>query len=922
MSQSQVVPEIGISRHVDLLPNPDFVFPSVNPLGPVPTMSKPSSSAPSASTMQLASSTRRESATLSARRGSAHALPNFVFNPSASSSSLLPNTPPQSPHVKAPATPSRTIGHRRGGSEYVGGDGNGGGGLKSASPTKSETALPIPSAAGRHGPPAGRKGHAHRRSAAMSSHDLSDIVNPKDQPLPPPPIRHGSAPVSPVESFWSSSSTGQESESLSSVVSASPPSVDREPDSPSSRAIPRVRVGFSERVEYIRPLSTISSETESSISTIRQGGHSVSGSFSSLLSAGSPSPQSTRAARGSLQAAFEENSPASRPSTADSPVMVNCESDTVGLHNPSQSSVISPESFSVHPPQSNSSSKQPPLSPLTEKPVPAKKKLRSLLSHRRSEPSLSPTVANSNEAGVKITGDEGTSAPTSEYISGLTKQAKPKTWSGLMSRKAKSQEFKSKSEIKPRTNPVDGALTDSPEPSPCSTESFTPDFDEDNTITIVSDSTISKQRTVPLTENLKSSVSDTKNTDNDAGAMIDLDSIGNSTNPTGLMRPATGFASARKRMRSGGGILSHSTSLDRLHRRAESAPEMVPFEAKHSMIVTNSTMADVFEEDEEGDSAATRNPSDAFGNSSTEHAERPATAPSKDFCNNTSLHNEDNSNTSRPGNGTIGLLINEQRSKSRPTGLVDTRQIVSEPVCSGGGYGNVMSAVEVVEDHEEPRAGSFNRSSDSTISAPRDDDVIKKPDGTVDLTISVPATSLMTPDSFTASSFSSPDFAHSQASFDTPRLGTAASSVTDHRVPGMSYNAVGELRMSTDDVPSLTSSRSTATTGVRNSLPTLRSRYMEDQRSSKSYSQSVSSEQRSKRSSIASLSRLVSGSFTERSKLSIEQTTQHNEQQQQQQQQQEQEDGKAEPVKQAKIKRTKRLSRLMGFWKSKERLRQ
>ena len=924
MSHSQAVPDTGISRHGNILPNPDFVLSCVNPLGPVPTMTEPPSSAPSASTMRAVSSARREPATLSARRGSAHNLPNFVFNPSASSSALLPNTPPQSPHIKTPATPPRVIGHRRGGSEYVGGDGNGGGGLKSASPTKSEAALPVPSTAGRYGPPAGRRGHAHRRSAAMSSHDLSDIVNPQDQPPLPPPVRHGSAPVSPVESFWSSSSAGQESESLSSVVSASPPSVSKEPDSPNSRVVPRVRVGFSERVEYIRPLSTISSETESSISTIRHGGHSVSGSFSSILSAGSPSPQSNRVARGSLQAAFEEIPPASRPNTADPLFTNNRESDIVGGHDPLSSSVTTPECLPVHLPQSSSTSKQPQLSPLTEKSTPAKKKLRSLLSHRRSESSLSPTVATFSDAGVRIGDDEITSAPTSENGNGSIKQAKPKTWSGLMSRKAKSQEFRTKGEIKPRINSTEDAITDSPEQSPCSAENFTPDFDEDNTITIVSDSTLSRRRMISVAENMRSVISDIENADNDSGAVIDLDAIGNSTllaagTPTGSVRPATGFASARKRMRSGGGVLSHSTSLDRLHRRAESAPEMVPFEAKHSMTAMNSPMADVFEEDEEGDSAAMKKPSEAFTKSSTEHAARPATAPSKELCNNVNLPDGNNNHTLRSGNSAVGPRMNGQGRESRPTGLVEARQIVSEPIFSGGNYGNIISAVEVVEDHEEPRAGSINRSSDSTISAPKNDDIVKKPDGSVDLTISVPAPSLMTPDSFTASSFSSPDFTRSQASFDTPRLGTAASSLTEHRVPGMPYDGIGELRMSTDDVPSLTSSRSTATTGVRNSLPTLRSRYMEDQRSSKSYSQSVSSEQRSKRSSIASLSRLVSGSFAEKSKLSIEQSTQQSEQQQQQQGQQ---DNEAEPVKQAKIKRTKRLSRLMGFWKSKERLRQ
>ena len=919
------MPEIGIPRHVDLLSNPDYIFSGANVLGPVPKMNGPSSTAPMASSAQPQ---RREPGTLSARRGSAHALPNFVFNPSASPSTLSPTTPPQSPRVMTPATPPRVISHRRGGSEYVGGDGNGGGGLMSASPTKSEAVLPVPSATGCHGPPAGRRGHAHRRSAAMSSHDLSDIVKPKGSPPPLPSVQHGSAPVSPVESFWSMSSAGQASESLSSAVSAPSASPGKESGSPKSRIMPRVRVGFSERVEYIRPLSTISSETESSISTIRHGGHSVSGSFSSLMSAGSPSPQSSRVTRAPLQAAFEDSVLASGSNAAEPALIGSHDNDAGDDDKPSLHGTADDGCSSVHPPLSCSFSKQSPLSSLPEKPLPAKNKLRSLLGHRRSESSLSPTVATFCDAGALAIDDEAKSASAAmENINASSKQAKTRTWSGLMSRKAKSQEFKPKSENKSCAKRTDGTMANSPEPSPCSAGSFTPDFDEDNTITIVSNTSAPTQQPNLAANSQDLIVIQNKNAEGDAGAMIDLDIADEpaqiaTEGPPGLIRSSAGFASARRRMRSGGVGLAHSISLDRLHRRAESAPEMAPFEAKHSATAMNSTMADVFEEDEELDVAATNTSSEPFTKSNFEHNGRPSTAPTKELCDDILNLKNANNCTPYPQHGLCDSHNNTIRGDNRPAGLMESRQVASEPVVhSGEILGSIMNAVEVVEDHEEPRAGSINRSSDSTIAAPANDDAPKKQDGAVDLTINVSPLPLMTPDSFTASSFSSPDFARSQASFDTSRLGTAASSMTDHRVPGMACGSAGELRMSTDDVPSLTSSRSTATTGVRNSLPALRSRYVEDQRSSKSYSQSISSEQRSKRSSIASLSRLVSGSFTEKSKLSIE-MTQQSEQPQQHKAQQQGQQYDVEPAKEAKVKRTKRLSRLMGFWKSKERLRQ
>jgi len=65
----------------------------------------------------------------------------------------------------------------------------------------------------------------------------------------------------------------------------------------------------------------------------------------------------------------------------------------------------------------------------------------------------------------------------------------------------------------------------------------------------------------------------------------------------------------------------------------------------------------------------------------------------------------------------------------------------------------------------------------------------------------------------------------------------------------------------------------------------------------------ISEQRRRKRSSIASLSRLINGSsFGEKSKLSIEQRP-HSEH--------------LEPSKDSKVKKHKRLSKMMQFWKSK-----
>jgi hypothetical protein len=209
---------------------------------------------------------------------------------------------------------------------------------------------------------------------------------------------------------------------------------------------------------------------------------------------------------------------------------------------------------------------------------------------------------------------------------------------------------------------------------------------------------------------------------------------------------------------------------------------------------------------------------------------------------------------------------------------------------------------EVVEDYEEPRTSSLTHSSESTVTPQPTSDEAKEHQPVMNLSLPLPQQSLMTPDTVT-SSFSTPDYRSSQVSFDTPRVGTASSSVTDYPVmPSPRFGEPGpELRVSVDDVPSLTSSRSTMTSAMQNpyALPSPR---RPSDRSASLYSDPSDLEiRRRKRSSIASLSRLInSSSYAEKSKLSIEQRPQ------------------SSYLEQPKDKKkNKRLSKLM-FWKSKD----
>lgn len=207
-------------------------------------------------------------------------------------------------------------------------------------------------------------------------------------------------------------------------------------------------------------------------------------------------------------------------------------------------------------------------------------------------------------------------------------------------------------------------------------------------------------------------------------------------------------------------------------------------------------------------------------------------------------------------------------------------------------------AIQVVEAHEEPRASSLTKSSDSsdtpTISAPTG--ILTLPNG---------QSTLMTPASYQASAFSSPDLGRRQSSFEACRLGTSASSLADNRTLSSCHTGDhgNEVRISTDDVPSLTSSRSTmlSSNHANNSRHNIATAARTPSASSGALDQAVAAERRRKRGSIQSLSQLVGGSFGSKSRG--------------------QDDARphtsADPLAAKIPKKEHRLKKLM-FWKSKQ----
>lgn len=158
----------------EMVPNPTFSFP-MQPRTPSPSNGQigpaPSRRRPMSMHLGVPGAEPVSNSTNNTHRRTTSALPSFSFN-ADNTSGLQDTTVDSANDAPLPLTPRR--GHKRGTSEFVGGDSRFGfSNALSTSPTRPtalevpepSNALPVPG----HG---GRRGHAHRRSAALSSHDV------------------------------------------------------------------------------------------------------------------------------------------------------------------------------------------------------------------------------------------------------------------------------------------------------------------------------------------------------------------------------------------------------------------------------------------------------------------------------------------------------------------------------------------------------------------------------------------------------------------------------------------------------------------------------------------------------------------------------------------------------------------------------
>ncbi|KAK3310180.1 uncharacterized protein B0T15DRAFT_27811 [Chaetomium strumarium] len=888
-------------------PNPPFVFPARPSSSSAPAPFPRVTGRRPRSAIELQSTVSKGSAEDERVVSRSPALPAFSFNPGASLPSSLERdnmflSPPQSPSApNSPRlTPNRPTGHRhrRGGSEFVGGSIRDGEAITvmNNSPTKLESGKPSPLLQ----PTTPRRGHAHRRSAAISSHDLSSIIVPPSTPN----VRGSSAPTSPTVSERLSGPSlpvldqPVETDKVPSPVPellldrVSGPAPVPVPVEQPSKPAARNRVGFSDTLEYIpRPLSVVSTDTSS---TVRPG-HSVSGSISSVISLSNADRDVNHLSGASSAPKLSD----SRPSTAGA-VMERTQS--AQEHDPAP-----------HSPRRRGSipllGSLPPtdlLNPATPSPTRSAKKWSffgldpfasasptrteaespcSTISHLRVSEGSS-TKRGAALGPLESGGNAGALKPLGKKRS--KKQKKVKSWAGsILSRKGKHRHSKHKKRaptpppprrFEPEDEP-DDAMHMFPEPEP--------------PVPCVTDTQSWENWTFPKASNLS---------DEDASyPMIDLDAALGPFN-TPLPRNPEWEAAQRaggrvkKQLHSAAGMSRFSGPGMHYHRRAESAPELAPFEAGRfgfRRFGSSSTMADVFEEDEEDEEDSA---SSSAGPSTPAISAPAAETPKSKMQPKEESHNACQGHVQV--SGTVSSLAESKQLQFREADnasstLASAKQEPTNVCCDDGFLGEPTAPYSA----GRPSPGDENHS--SATPSPRH---AFRPKDLAPVEVSplnLPTASLgpVSPWSMTQSSaFPSP---RSQMSYDAHCISTAPSSITEDNFQSLLMGEPGpEVRISVDDTPSLTSSNSTMT---RDSLfpqhPQARYPPLNEHPRPASF---TSTSFGRRRSSLASLSRLINSSHGERSKLSIEVTLDN------------------EPEKKAKASKTKRLSRMMQFWKSKD----
>lgn len=811
------------------------------------------------------------------------------------------------------------------------------------SPTKSESGMASPgfSPPSLGEPPAAAsRRHRHRRSAAISSHDLSLILQP---PKDANNLRGSSAPTSPAD-FG-----GQQLGSLAinepdippmpltplsdahdPEVVARTPEVTHKSPGPSgtstpraSRAMPRARVGFSDTLEFIpRPLSLVSSDA-SSTATARPGGHSVSGSLSSIMSASgedktAPAEEKPAAPLSRMLTAQTEEP---RPSTAGA---VLERSQSIQSVHPTDGSprrrnsiptlVPMPEQAPTASASEPSPTKTPKrwsffgLDPFSSSQLPPRPRDASSGSSdtvvRTSLDAPRNTLDHVSEPVEDVSSTtqapQAPQAPEKASKKKKKKKRKVQAWAGsILKGKAKSGSKGSK----------DAALSSSPRSDEGAWErDFMMGSAPNEPVTSPVTPTVTITDTAPGDSHTSWKPRSSSAPEDDASfPVIDLDAaLGPFNTPlphnpeweAAQKAAGTGAGNNRRQLHSAQGMKGFTGPGMHYHRRAESAPEMVPFEASRfgiNRFGSSSTMADVFEEDEEDEDD---DDDDEDDDARTTASLQPSQATSKDVSRAPSVSSSEDETppaTTTPKSPILG---------APPVQSVETAKSVHAASMKSERSINSLQDVVIVE---EPSPVEFRTESLFKDRPERTGQAAPSPRralGAVDLApvevgpLNLPATSYMPVSPYSVSPGSSFPSPRSPMSYDAQRISTAPSSVNEENTfQSLLLGEPGpEVRLSVDIPPSLTSSNSTMTrdsTFIPGPQPRARMPYRPDERPVSVGSAAFGR----RRSSLASLSRLISSSHGERSKLSMEVSCE------------------TETEKKQKTSKTKRLSRMMQFWK-------
>ncbi|KAL1870513.1 hypothetical protein Daus18300_005201 [Diaporthe australafricana] len=756
----------------------------------------------------------------------------------------------------------------------------------------------------------------------MSSHDLSSITGlnlPKgssdasrgssapSSPSGPELNKHFSFPILRPDDITLDAADTPVGNRPQSAGLDQAPGFSRFAAAPSQRkSFSRARVGFSDTLEFIpRPLSLVSSDTSSTV-TVRPG-HSLSGSISSILSASNTPILEKDETLAPLEATPSQVADSeSRPSTAGAVLEstpTSPQEDDASRSGPRRRGSL--PLLAGIPLPSPETSGSPDPSPTK---IPKRWSFFGLdqFSGSHSPSKSRPVSLNSCEISkadlpFAISGNEEKATPECATLkmgkkSGK-KQKKVKTWAGsILTKRPKGRRSKSKK-----------ASRRGPTPPPSR-----PDYDdEEDTASDSADTKSEPSMPTVMIEELDQDQEGAEawkpprpvTEEDTAYPVIDLDAaLGPFNTPLprnpeweaaqkagGLMKRQLHSAAGLSRF-SGPGM--HYAN----HQRAQSSPEMPPFEFRRGIhrFGSSSTMADVFEEEEEY-----YEDSDNSGSSTPQ----PESTGPKD-SETSSVSGFFSARSSAERLGADGRSSDASLAARRKTS--DAEDGKSQRTASMKSRTSLSSLQEQVIEEEPPaiptqfRTVEFGRPAQRSI--PTDSPMSSpiSPRAPMDGSSSSHTTSSslapVSPYSSVtqSSSFPSP---RSPVSYDANIISTAPSSVTDDSFQSLLMGEPGPEVRKSMDVPSLSSSHSNQ---HRENLFAQQAAYMNRAPAPGERPASFSAMAfGGRRGSLASLGRLISSSHGERSKLSTEVFT-------------------GESEKKLKGSKSRRFSKMMQFWRPKE----